>query len=271
MMNHLWALLIFFGVIIGIYSATHDVADPDEFLKAQEKYRKTQLDAAKDDTARATRAAELAAMSDSQWKMRIVADKGKALTDDTVNISETAVKLCIGYISMMALWLGIMKIAEDAGLISMLARAMSPLMRFLFPRIPPDHPAAGAMLMNIAANMLGLDNAATPLGLKAMRELQALNKNKDTATDSMIMFLAINTSSVTLVPFSIFAFRSVFNSANPQGILGPATLATLCSTAGAIIIVKITQRFLATKDDYYEEWMAGDHRYQDDENRRKEA
>ncbi|MFH0794327.1 MAG: nucleoside recognition domain-containing protein [bacterium] len=269
MMNHLWALLIFFGVIIGVYNSTRSVANPEEYQKAKDKYRQEQLDAAKDDKTRAVRTAELDAMTEGQWKMRIIANKGKALTDDTVSIAETAVKICIGYISMMALWLGIMRVAEDAGLISVLARSMSPLMRFLFPRIPADHPASGAMLMNIAANMLGLDNAATPLGLKAMRELQALNKNKDTATDSMIMFLAINTSSVTLVPFSIFAYRSLFNSANPQVILGPATLATFCSTAAAIIIVKITQRFLGSKDDYYEEWIAGDHRYQDAENHAK--
>ena len=157
-----------------------------------------------------------------------------------------AVEICIEYIGLMALWLGLMKIAEEGGLVAFLARLVRPVMRLLFPSIPKDHPAIGAMLMNISANMLGLDNAATPLGLKAMKELQTLNPEKDTATNDMIMFLAINTSSVTLIPYGVMAWRAAKDSVNPQIILGPALLATFFSTLGGISAAYILGR-LATK------------------------
>ena len=131
---------------------------------------------------------------------------GKRLNDATLDAAKTAVDICIGLIGIMALWLGLMNIAKDAGLVDAFARLLRPLMRWLFPGIPDGHPAQGAMLMNLSANMLGLDNAATPMGLKAMDELQTLNPVKDTATNSMAMFLAINNSSVTLIPFTIIGY-----------------------------------------------------------------
>lgn len=124
----------------------------------------------------------------------------EAVTNAAIDSARTGVDLALGLIGIMTLWLGLMKIAEDSGLVEKLAKALKPLMVWLFPDVPADHPAMGAMIMNIAANMLGLGNAATPLGLKAMKELQELSDDKETATDAMVTFLAINTSSVTLIP-----------------------------------------------------------------------
>ena len=132
-----------------------------------------------------------------------IRDMGENLTKSSLNAAKTAVELCIVLIGMMTLWLGMLNVAKDAGLVDALARALRPAMRWLFPGVPDGHPAQGAMLMNISANMLGLGNAATPFGLKAMKELQTLNSTPETATNAMATFLAINTSSVTLVAFSI--------------------------------------------------------------------
>src|SRR6185295_13790505 len=133
--------------------------------------------------------------------------------------AKTSVEICIGLIGIMALWLGLLNIAKDAGLIAAFARIMRPLMRWLFPEVPDGHPAQGAMLMNFSANMIGLDNAATPMGLKAMEELQTLNPVKDTATNSMAQFLAINCGSITLIPFTIISFRYLSGSKDPAGII----------------------------------------------------
>ena len=131
-----------------------------------------------------------------------------------------------------------MQVAEDAGLVATIARSLSPVMRWLFPAVPDGHPAQGAMLMNLAANMLGLDNAATPLGLKAMRELQTLNPTKDTATNAMSTFLALNTSSVTLIPFTIIGYRAIAGSDNPAGPLAGMIATTTVSTIVAVIAVR---------------------------------
>ncbi|MFT5465536.1 MAG: spore maturation protein SpmA [Verrucomicrobiales bacterium] len=149
----------------------------------------------------------------------------------------------------MMLWLGMLRLAEKAGLIRVLSRAIRPLMTRLFPEVPPEHPAMGSMVMNMAANMLGLGNAATPLGLKAMQQLEELNPHKGTATNSMCTFLAINTSSVTLVPATAIALVSAAGIDNPYAIVLPAILATLCSTTVAIIAVKTFQRLPAFKID----------------------
>ncbi|MEM8863960.1 MAG: nucleoside recognition domain-containing protein [Planctomycetota bacterium] len=130
----------------------------------------------------------------------ILSQAGQNLTTAAIEAAELSVEICLGIAGTMILWLGILQVAKDAGLVDSLARALRPLMRWLFPEVPDDHPAQGAMLMNMSANILGLDNAATPFGLKAMTELQELNDDKETATNSMAMFLAINTSSVTLIP-----------------------------------------------------------------------
>lgn len=171
----------------------------------------------------------------------------QAATDAAINSAKTGVDISLGLIGVMALWLGIMKIAEESGLVKVLARALRFVMVPLFPEVPADHPAMGAMIMNFAANMLGLGNASTPLGLKAMQELQTLNENKDTATNAMVTFLAINTSSITLIPASVIAVRVAANSANATEIIGPTIVATIASTAAAIIAVKLLQNLPAFK------------------------
>lgn len=165
-----------------------------------------------------------------------------AITEAAISNARTAVDLSLGLIGTMALWLGIMKIAEESGLVQTLARGLRFIMVPLFPEVPEDHPAMGAMIMNMAANILGLGNAATPLGLKAMQELQEINPHKDTASNAMVTFLAINTSSLTLIPASVIAIRAAADSANPTEIIGPVIVATLVSTTVAIIAVKLLQR-----------------------------
>ncbi len=163
-------------------------------------------------------------------------DKIDAVTEAAIESAETAVELSLGLIGIMALWLGMMKIAERSGLVELIAQLFRPITLWLFPDVPPDHPAMGSILLNMAANMLGLGNAATPLGLKAMQELQELNPQKDTATDAMCTFLAINTSSVQLIlPATVVGLMGVTASQ----IFLPTIAATLLSTISAIIAVKI--------------------------------
>lgn len=166
----------------------------------------------------------------------------KAVTAAAMEYAGTAVEISIGLIGIMAFWLGIMKIAEKGGIIQLLSKAIRPLAQFLFPEIPPDHPAIGTMLMNIIANWLGLSNAATPLGLKAMKDLQDLNKSKDTATNAMVVFLALNTASITLIPMTIIAIRAKLGSANPFEIISTAVLASTCATVAAVSAAKLLQR-----------------------------
>lgn len=167
-----------------------------------------------------------------------VVTMGKDLNAATLDAAKTGVEICIGLIGIMAIWLGLMNIAQDAGLVDALARLLRPAMRVAFPDIPNGHPAQGAVLLNLSANMLGLDNAATPLGLKAMRELQELNPVKDTATNSMAMFLAINTSSITIIPFTIIGYRALSGSQNPAQPIVGTLLATLASTIVAILLAR---------------------------------
>ncbi|MCS0654080.1 MULTISPECIES: nucleoside recognition domain-containing protein [Bacillaceae] len=152
------------------------------------------------------------------------------------NGAKEAVTLCIGLISILVFWLGMMKIAEDAGLLNKLASLFRPIVKKLFPEVPGDHPAMGYMLSNMMANMFGLGNAATPLGIKAMEELKRLNGGKNEASRSMITFLAINTSSLTLIPTTVIAIRMNYNSASPTDIVGPTLVATFCSSLAAIMI-----------------------------------
>ena len=155
----------------------------------------------------------------------------------------TAVTLSIGLVGVMALWLGIMRVAEEAGLVRTLGRVVRPVMTRLFPDVPADHPAMASMVMNIAANMLGLGNAATPLGLKAMQDLQTLNPEKEVATDAMALFLAINTSSVQLVPATVIALRAAAGATQPADIVLPTLLATTVSTTVAIVLAKVLSRW----------------------------
>lgn len=159
-----------------------------------------------------------------------------------IESAKKAVELAIGLVGIMALWLGVMKIAEQAGLITQLARVLKPITTRLFPDVPAEHPAMGAMIMNISANMLGLSNAATPLGLKAMEELNKLNKKLGTATDAMCTFLVINTSNVQLIAAPVIAIRVAAGSTNPTEFLGAAIVATTISTVVGVIAVKLLAR-----------------------------
>ena len=165
-----------------------------------------------------------------------------AMMDSTFETSKSAFEISIGLTGMLALWLGVMKIGERAGLVNLLARVLSPVFVRLFPDIPKGHPATGSIFMNIAANMLGLDNAATPLGLKAMEHLQELNDKKDTATNPMIMFLVLNTSGLTIIPVSILAYRAQQGAAQPTDVFIPILLATFAATLAGIIITSIYQK-----------------------------
>ncbi|MDH4320964.1 MAG: hypothetical protein OEV73_05630 [Desulfobulbaceae bacterium] len=156
--------------------------------------------------------------------------------------AKTAFDISLGLTGVMTLWLGIMRIGEAGGMVALLSRWLAPPFRVLFPELPRDHPAAGAMVMNIAANMLGLDNAATPLGLKAMRELQSLNTDPETASNAQIMFLVINTSSVTIIPTTIFTYLYQLGYPNPTELFIPILLATSCSSLAGLIAVSFYQR-----------------------------
>ncbi|MGA9573284.1 MAG: nucleoside recognition domain-containing protein [Lysobacterales bacterium] len=169
----------------------------------------------------------------------IITGRIDAVTEAAIGMAKTAVEISIGLIGIMALWLGIMKIAEASGLIRIIARGLRPITIRLFPDVPEDHPAIGSIVLNMSANMLGLGNAATPLGLKAMEELQELNPQKDTATNAMVMFLAINTSSVQIiVPATVVALMGVTTSQ----IFVPTILATLASTITAILMARLLEK-----------------------------
>lgn len=165
-----------------------------------------------------------------------------AMMDSTFSSSKTAFEISLGLTGVLSLWLGIMKIGEKGGVVNVLARLLSPVFVRLFPEIPKGHPVTGSIFMNIAANMLGLDNAATPLGLKAMEQLQDLNEKKDTATNPMIMFLVLNTSGLTLIPVSIMVYRAQMGAAQPTDIFVPILLATFFSTLAGIVITSLYQR-----------------------------
>ncbi len=164
------------------------------------------------------------------------------ITETAMTAADGAIQILISLLGVMVLWLGLSRIAEDAGLVQSLARVVQPLLRRLFPGIPKDHPAMGAITMNISANMLGLGSAATPFGLKAMQHLQELNPKKDTASDAMVTFLVLNTSGVTLVPAVIIGLRAQHGSANPAEIMVPILLATLCSTAVGLMVDALVRR-----------------------------
>ena len=164
------------------------------------------------------------------------------IMDSTFKMSGVAFDISIGLTGVMALWLGLMRIGEAGGVIAIISRLIAPFFTRLFPGVPRDHPAHGAMIMNLSANMLGLDNAATPLGLKAMKELQELNPEKDTASNAQIMFLVINTSSVTLIPITIFTYLYQLDYPNPTELFLPIILATSCSSIAGVIAVSIYQR-----------------------------
>ncbi len=165
-----------------------------------------------------------------------------AMMNSTFDSSKTAFEISLGLTGVLSLWLGVMKIGEKGGVVNAIARMLSPLFTKLFPDIPKGHPVTGSIFMNIAANMLGLDNAATPLGLKAMEQMQELNSKKDTASNPMIMFLVLNTSGLTIIPVSIMVYRAQMGAANPTDIFIPILLATFFSTLVGITVTAVAQK-----------------------------
>lgn len=160
-----------------------------------------------------------------------------------------AVELALGLIGVMSLWLGLMRIAERSGFIEFLARAVQPFLRLIFPEIPPRHPAMGAVVMALTAGALGLGNASTPLGLKAMKELQALNPHPEIASNAMVTFLAVETSSITILPATVLALRASAGSADPAEIIGPTIIVSLVGTIAGVLAAKILERLPAYRID----------------------
>ncbi len=169
--------------------------------------------------------------------------KMKEVTNAAINYSKVAVTIAFGLIGIMALWLGVMKVAEEAGLIQLIAKVVRPITGFLFPDVPQDHPAMGSIIMNISANMLGLGNAATPFGLKAMEELESLNPNKGVATNAMVTFLAINTAGLTLIPATAIAIRAAMGSSDPTIIIGTSIFGASAATITGITMAKLFEKF----------------------------
>jgi spore maturation protein A len=177
----------------------------------------------------------------------IFTGKAPEVTKASVESAKTAVEVAIGLVGVMTLWLGVMRVAEAAGLVTMLGRALRPFSRLLFPDVPPEHPAIGAMVMNVAANALGLSNAATPFGIKAMEELQTLNPEKETASDAMVMFMALNTSGIQLIPATILGVLVAAGSKNPTAIISTTLVATLIGVIASVITAKILARFFPVR------------------------
>ena len=192
-------------------------------------------------------------ISDNSYKTEIIFEtasfiKMKEVTNSVISYAGTAVTIALGLIGIMALWLGIMKIAEEAGLIKIIAGALKPITKRLFPEIPSEHPAMSSMIMNISANMLGLGNAATPFGLKAMEEMEKINPNKGIASNSMVTFLAINTAGLTLIPATAIAVRAASGSSDPAIIIGTTIFGAFCATVAGITAAKVFEKF------YLESW-----------------
>lgn len=172
----------------------------------------------------------------------------EGVTKGAVDSAKTAVDISLGLIGIMALWLGIMRIAEASGLVTLLGRALRPVSRILFPEVPPEHPAMGAIIMSIAANMLGLNNAATPLGIKAMESLQELSPDKETASNAQVMFMALITSGVQLVPATMIGILVAAGSTNPTAIIATTLIATAVGTTVTVIAAKILERFYPQRE-----------------------
>ncbi len=235
MLNKIWFWLLLVGILYGLGKGTVRTIWPDLLPASQVIVESEPLQ----DNASASNSSTEAGAAEP------LVQASKNLNNAAFDAATSSVEICIGLIGAMALWLGLLKVAQDAGLVDAIARGLSPLMRWLFPGVPDGHPAQGAILMNMSANMLGLDNAATPMGLKAMRELQSLNPTDDTATNDMAMFMAINTSSVTLIPFTIIAYRVSKHSENATKPLFGMIVATSISTIAAIIAVRWLSRWRA--------------------------
>jgi spore maturation protein A len=223
MLNKIWFWLLCIGIVYGFCKASYQTKYPPPAPVVVP----APSDATKKDVS----------PSDSS-----LTAMGKRLNGAVLEATKSSIDICIPLIGIMALWLGLLNVAKDAGLIDGFARIVRPFMRWLFPEVPDGHPAQGSMLMNIAANMLGLDNAATPMGLKAMEDLQTLNPVKDTASNSMALFLAINCGSVTLIPFTIIGYRFASGSKDPSGIILGTLLASMASVIAGITAARWLSR-----------------------------
>jgi spore maturation protein A len=229
MLNKIWFSLLCIGIVYGFGKAAYQSIYPPAAPAAAIAEPQAAPPAAVPKTESQALETGLTAM-------------GKRLNVQLIAGAQGAVTICIELIGIMALWLGMMNIAKDAGIVDAFARLARPLMRWLFPDIPNGHPAQGAILMNLSANMLGMDNAATPMGLKAMEELQSLNPVKDTATNSMVLFLAINNSSVTIIPFTLIGYRVASGSTNPAQPLAGILIVTAFTTTVAVVLTKWLSR-----------------------------
>jgi spore maturation protein A len=227
MLNKIWFWLLCTGIVYGFCKSTYQMAFP---------LPTPAVSAASAETAK----------TDEKPNESALTAMGKRLNGAVLEASKSSIDICIPLIGIMALWLGLLNVAKDAGLIDVFARLVRPFMRWLFPEVPDGHPAQGAMLMNFSANMLGLDNAATPMGLKAMEELQTLNPVKDTATNSMALFLAINCGSITLIPFTIIGYRFASGSKDPAGII----LGTLLASTASVVAGVTAARWLSRSPKY---------------------
>lgn len=239
MMNKIWFGLLLVGILYGFGKASYNELSGRSTPVKEETEEQDSAKAEADDLPASDKGVQNAPAESSQADTRGLLEMGKDLNTAALEAAESSVTICLGLIGVWALWLGLLNIAKEAGLVDAFARLLRPLMRWLFPEVPDGHPAQGAMLLNISANMLGLDNAATPMGLKAMQELQTLNPTKDTATNSMATFLAINTSNVTLIPIGIIAYRVAAKSTDPVSPLIPILLTTTVTTIVAIIAVRL--------------------------------
>ena len=166
-----------------------------------------------------------------------------AVTKGAMDSAKTAVEIAIGLIGVLTLWSGMMRVAEASGLVTLLGRLLRPVLRWIFPEVPAEHPASGAIVISVAANMLGLNNAATPLSIKAMEELQTLNEEKETASNPMVTFMAMNTSGVQLIPATMIAVLAQAGSKDPTSIIAPSIIATAIGTIAAVLAAKFLQRF----------------------------
>ncbi len=231
MLNKIWFWLLVIGIIAGagkgIYYASLGTYPPGLAPSSVES----------------SDSEDRASPTEPPSAAEVLRASGEHLTNEALDSAKVAVTLCITLIGVMTLWLGLMNIAKDAGLVDMLAKVMRPAMRFLFPDVPDGHPAQGSMLMNISANMLGMGNAATPFGLKAMKDLHLLNRHSDTCTNAMAMFLAINTSSVTLIPITLIGIRIGAGSERAAAPMFGLLIATTISTITAIVATKCFSRF----------------------------
>jgi spore maturation protein SpmA len=198
-------------------------------------------------------------ISDTAYESEIIFEKVsyykmKSVTNAVLDYAGTSVTIALGLIGIMALWLGVMKVAEEAGLIKIIGNSLKPITSKLFPDIPSDHPAMSSIIMNISANMLGLGNAATPFGLKAMEDMEELNPNKGTASNSMVTFLAINTAGLTLIPATAIAIRAASGSSNPAIIIGTSIFGALCATVAGVTAAKVIEKFYL-KAWSFSEWF----------------